>query len=114
MNVKFFIGDFGLLLFFVSQGRETHDSEGSFIEILLPFLISIALIIGLLYRIGFITVDNNPEHVKSLRVWVSAIAIGALIRFIIQGSFEPLFFLVVVSYTIAFSGTMRIIHKLFY
>jgi len=114
LNPKFFIGDFGLLLFFVSQGRETHNSEGSFIEILLPFLVSITLIMGLLYRIGFITVDNDPEYVKSLRVWVSAIAVGALIRFIIQASFEPLFFLVVVSYTIAFSGTIRVIHKLFY
>ena len=61
MNPKLFIGDLAFLLFFVSQGIETHDSEASFLEILMPFVISMIIIWPLFYKIGFLKVDENPD-----------------------------------------------------
>ena len=113
MNPKLFIADFVFLLMFISQGMETHDSEASFLEILLPFIISLALVFPFFYKIGFIKIDNKPEYVKSTRVWISAITIGAMIRFVMNMAFEPTFLLVIVFYSIATSGFIRIIHKQF-
>ena len=114
MNPKLFIGDLAFLLFFVSQGMETHNSEASFLEILIPFLISIIIIIPLFYKIGFLKLDKNQEYIKSLRVWISTITIGVLIRFVMNLAFEPLFLLVIVAYSLGTSGTIRLIHKQFF
>ena len=114
MNAKFFIGDFVFLMFFVSQGIETHNSEASFLEILLPFVISMILILPIFYKIGFLKVDDSPEYIKSLRVWISMITIGVLIRFVMNLAFEPLFLLVIVAYTLGTSGTIRLIHRQFF
>ena len=114
MNPKFFIGDFGFLLFFVSEGIETHNSDSSFLEILLPFVISMILILPIFYKIGFLKVDENPEYIKSLRVWISTITIGVLIRFMMNLAFEPLLLLVIVAYSFATSGTIRLIHRQFF
>ena len=114
MNPKLFIGDFAFLLFFVSQGIETHNSEASVLEILLPFVISMIIIWPLFYKIGFLKIDETPEYIKSLRVWISTITIGVLIRFVMNLAFEPLFLLVIISYSLATSGTIRLIHKQFF
>ena len=113
MNPKLFIADLAFLLFFVSEGIETHNSDSSFLEILLPFVISMILILPIFYKIGFLKVDDSPEYIKSLRVWISMITIGVLIRFVMDLAFEPLFLLVIVAYTLATSGTIRLIHKQF-
>tara|TARA_X000001036_G_C20106799_1_gene573531 strand:- start:35 stop:379 length:345 start_codon:yes stop_codon:yes gene_type:complete len=113
LNPKLFIADLAFLLFFVSEGIETHNSDSSFLEILLPFVISMILILPIFYKIGFLKVDKNPEYIKSLRVWISMITIGVLIRFVMDLAFEPLFLLVIVAYTLATSGTIRLIHKQF-
>ena len=114
MNPKLFIGDFAFLLFFVSEGIETHNSDSSFLEILLPFVISMILILPIFYKIGFLKVDENPEYIKSLRVWISTITIGVLIRFMMNLAFEPLLLLVIVAYSFATSGTIRLIHRQFF
>jgi len=114
VNPKLFIGDLAFLLFFVSQGIETHSSEASFLEILMPFVISMIIIWPLFYKISFLKIDENPEHIKSLRVWISTITIGVLIRFVMNLAFEPLFLLVIISYSLATSGTIRLIHKQFF
>ncbi len=114
MNPKLFLGDFAFLLFFVSQGIETHNSEAGFLEILLPFVISIIIIWPLFYKIGFLKIDETPEYIKSLRVWLSTITIGVLIRFVMNLAFEPLFLLVIVAYTLGTSGTIRLIHRQFF
>jgi len=111
MNHRLFIADFVCLICFILQGMEIHGSEGSVIEILIPFLISIPIVIGMFYWIGFIRVDNEPEYVKGVRVWTSAIAIGAMIRFVSEKAFEPTFLIVILFYTIMTSGTTRMIHK---
>ena len=98
----------------MSQGIETHNSEASFLEILLPFVISMILILPIFYKIGFLKVDDSPEYIKSLRVWISMITIGVLIRFVMDLAFEPLFLLVIVSYSFATSGTIRLIHRQFF
>jgi len=92
---------------------ETHNSEASFLEILIPFLISILIIIPLFYKIGFLKLDKNQEYVKSLRIWVSTISIGVLIRFVMNMAFEPLFLFVIVCYSLSTSGIARLIHKQF-
>ena len=114
MNPKLFIADFAFLLFFVSEGIETHNSDSSFLEILLPFVISMILILPIFYKIGFLKVDDSPEYIKSLRVWISMITIGVLIRFVMNLAFEPLFLLVIVAYTLGTSGTIRLIHRQFF
>ena len=114
MNPRLFIADFAFLLFFVSEGVETHNSDSSFLEILLPFVISMILILPIFYKIGFLKIDDNPEYIKSLRVWISMITIGVLIRFVMDLAFEPLFLLVIVSYSLATSGAIRLIHRQFF
>ena len=114
MNPKLFIGDFAFLLFFVSQGIETHNSDASFLEILLPFAISMVVIFPIFSKIGFLIIDENPEYIKSLRVWISTITIGVLVRFVMNLAFEPLFLLVIVAYSLGTSGTIRLIHKQFF
>ena len=99
MNPKLFVGDFILLLVFISQGMETHNSDSSFLEILVPFLISMLIMVPLFYKIGFLKVDNKAEYVKSLRIWVSTISIGVLIRFVMNMAFEPLFLFVIICYS---------------
>ena len=113
VNPKLFIGDFLLLLVFISQGIETHNSDSSFLEILVPFLISMLIMIPLFYKIGFLKLDNNPEYVKSLRIWVSTISIGVLIRFVMNMAFEPLFLFVIICYSLTTSGIIRMAHSRF-
>ena len=114
MNPKLFIADSAFLLFFVSEGVETHNSDSSFLEILLPFVISMILILPIFYKIGFLKVDDSPEYIKSLRVWISMITIGVLIRFVMDLAFEPLFLLVIVAYSFTTSGAIRLIHRQFF
>ena len=93
---------------------ETHNSEASFLEILIPFLISIIIMIPLFYKIGFLKLDDKTEYVKSLRIWVSTISIGVLIRFVMNMAFEPLFLFVIICYSLSTSGIARLIHKQFF
>ena len=113
VNPKLLIGDFTLLLVFISQGMDTHNSSSSFLEILVPFLISMLIMIPLFYKIGFLKLDNNPEYVKSLRIWVSTISIGVLIRFVMNMAFEPLFLFVIICYSLTTSGIIRMAHSRF-
>ena len=113
MNPKLFVGDFILLLIFINQGMETHNSDSSFLEILVPFLISMLIMVPLLYKIGFLKVDNKPEYIKSLRIWVSTISIGVLIRFVMNMAFEPLFLFVIICYALTTSGIIRAVHSRF-
>ena len=113
MNPKLFVGDFVLLLVFISQGMETHNSDSSFLEILVPFLISMLIMIPLFYKIGFLKVNNKAEYVKSLRIWVSTISIGVLIRFVMNMAFEPLFLFVIICYSLTTSGIIRVVHSRF-
>ena len=113
VNPKLFIGDFLLLLVFISQGIETHNSDSSFLEILVPFLISMLIMIPLFYKIGFLKMDNKPEYVKSLRIWISTISIGVLIRFVMNNAFEPLFLFVIICYFLTTSGIIRFVHSRF-
>ena len=113
MNPKLFVGDFVLLLVFISQGMETHNSDSSFLEILVPFLISMLIMVPLFYKIGFLKVDNKAEYVKSLRIWVSTISIGVLIRFVMNMAFEPLFLFVIICYSLTTSGIIRAAHSQF-
>ncbi|HIK57767.1 MAG TPA: DUF3054 domain-containing protein, partial [Nitrospinaceae bacterium] len=102
-----------LLLVFISQGTETHNSDSSFLEILIPFLISMLIMIPLFYKIGFLKMDNKPEYVKSLRIWISTISIGVLIRFVMNNAFEPLFLFVIICYFLTTSGIIRLVHSRF-
>ena len=113
MNPKLFVGDFILLLIFINQGMETHNSDSSFLEILVPFLISMLIMVPLFYKIGFLKVDNKAEYVKSLRIWVSTISIGVLIRFVMNMAFEPLFLFVIICYSLTTSGIIRAAHSQF-
>ena len=113
MNPKLFVGDFVLLLVFISQGMETHNSDSSFLEILVPFLISMLIMVPLFYKIGVLKVDNKAEYVKSLRIWVSTISIGVLIRFVMNMAFEPLFLFVIICYSLTTSGIIRAAHSQF-
>ena len=113
MNPKLFIGDFVLLLVFISQGMETHNSGSSFLEILVPFLISMLIMVPLFYKVGFLKLDNNSEYIKSLRIWVSTISIGVLIRFVMDMAFEPLFLFVIICYSLTTSGIIRMAHSRF-
>jgi len=111
LNPKLFIGDFVLLLVFISEGMETHKSESNFLEILVPFLISMLITIPLFYKIGFLKLDNNQEYVKSLRIWISTISMGVLIRFVSNMAFEPLFLFVMICYSLTTSGIIRFVHS---
>ena len=81
MNPKFFIADIVFLIAFIVQGMETHDSESSFIEISMPYAI-IVLIMSTFYKIGFIHINEDHEHIKSLRVWMAIILLGTMISFV--------------------------------
>ena len=113
MNPKFFITDFIFLLAFIAQGMETHDSGSSFVEILLPYAAALILIIPALYKIGFIQIDDNPDHIKSLRVWMAVILFGTMIRFIMNDNFAIMYLVVISGYSIFTSGTIRVAHKQF-
>ena len=114
MNYKFFIADVIFLLAFIAQGMETHDSGSSFVEILLPYAAAMMLIMPALYKIGFIQIDDNPDHVKSLRVWMAVILFGTMIRFIMNDNFAIMYLVVIAGYSIFTSGTVRLIHKQVY
>tara|TARA_B100000029_G_scaffold92592_1_gene82519 strand:- start:283 stop:624 length:342 start_codon:yes stop_codon:yes gene_type:complete len=111
MNPKFFIVDLVFLSAFILQGMETHDSSSTFIEISLPYISAIIVIMTILYRIGFIQIDENPEYVKSLRVWMAIILFGTMIRFIINDNFAIMYLLVITGYSVFTSGTIRLIHS---
>lgn len=113
MNVKLFLFDFAFLLFFVTQGRETHNSDDSALIILTPFLISIISIIPFFYKIGFLTINEDAEYVKSLRIWMAIIVTGTLIRFVLKSKFETLFLLVIIIYSLGMSGLSRVVHNQF-
>ena len=111
MNPKFFIADIVFLIAFIVQGMETHNSGTSFVDILIPYAIAIMLIMTILYRIGFIQINEETEHVKSLRVWMAVIIIGSMIRFILNGNFAVTYLIVIAGYSIITSGTVRLIHS---
>ena len=114
MNPKFFIADFVFLIAFILQGMDTHDSDSTFVEISLPYVSAIILIMTVLYKIGFIQINKDTEHVKSLRVWMAVILFGTMIRFIINDNFAIMYLVVVTGYSIFTSGTVRLIHKQVY
>tara|TARA_Y100001958_G_C21137169_1_gene476884 strand:+ start:224 stop:565 length:342 start_codon:yes stop_codon:yes gene_type:complete len=111
MNTKVFVADIVLLIAFILQGMETHNSGTSFVDILIPYAIAIMLIMTILYRIGFIQINEKTEHVKSLRVWMAVIIIGSMIRFILNGNFAVTYLIVIAGYSIITSGTVRLIHS---
>tara|TARA_B100001248_G_scaffold256587_1_gene237837 strand:+ start:608 stop:952 length:345 start_codon:yes stop_codon:yes gene_type:complete len=111
MNPKFFIADTVFLIAFILQGIETHDSDSTFIEISLPYISAIILIMTILYRIGFIQVNEEIEHVKSLRVWMAVILLGTMIRFIMNDNFAIMYLVVITAYSIFTSGFVRFVHK---
>ena len=111
MNPKFFIADIVFLIAFILQGMETHDSNSSFVEISLPYISAIILIMTILYKIGFIQLNDEQEHVKSLRVWMAVILFGTMIRFIINDNFAIMYLVVITGYSVFTSGTIRLIHS---
>ena len=111
MNTKVFVADIVLLIAFILQGMETHNSGTSFVDILIPYAVAIMLIMTILYRIGFIQINEKTEHVKSLRVWMAVIIIGSMIRFILNGNFAVTYLIVIAGYSIITSGTVRLIHS---
>ena len=111
MNPKFFIADTVFLIAFIVQGMETHDSESSFVEISLPYISAIILIMTILYRIGFIQINEEHEHVKSLRVWMAVILFGTMIRFIMNDNFAITYLVVITGYSIFTSGVIRLFHS---
>ena len=111
MNYKFFIADVIFLLAFIAQGMETHDSDSTFIEISLPYVSAIMLIMTVLYRIGFIQINEEAEHVKSLRVWMAVILFGTMIRFIMNDNFAIMYLVVISGYSIFTSGVIRLFHS---
>ena len=111
MNTKVFVADIVLLIAFILQGMETHNSGTSFVDILIPYAIAIMLIMTILYRIGFIQINEKTEHVKSLRVWMAVIIIGSMIRFILNGNFAVTYLIVIAGYSIITSGTVRLIYS---
>tara|TARA_Y100000591_G_scaffold276566_1_gene253816 strand:- start:109 stop:450 length:342 start_codon:yes stop_codon:yes gene_type:complete len=111
MNTKVFVADIVLLIAFILQGMETHNSGTSFVDILIPYAIAIMLIMTILYRIGFIQINEETEHVKSLRVWMAVIIIGSMIRFILNGNFAVTYLIVIAGYSIITSGTVRLIYS---
>ena len=111
MNPKFFIADLVFLIAFILQGMETHDSESSFVEISLPYVSAIILIMTILYKIGFIQINKETEHVKSLRVWMAVILFGTMIRFIINDHFAMMYLVVITGYSVFTSGVIRLFHS---
>ena len=113
MNPRFFILDTVLLIAFILQGMETHDSDSSFVDISLPYISAIILIMTILYRIGFIQINEKTEHVKSLRVWMSVILFGTMIRFIMNDNFAIMYLVVITGYSVFTSGFVRVVHSKF-
>ena len=113
MNPRFFILDTVFLIAFILQGMETHDSDSSFIEISLPYISAIIIMMTILYRIGFIQINEEVEHVKSLRVWMSVILFGTMIRFVLNDNFAVMYLLVVTGYSLFTSGFVRFVHSKF-
>ena len=111
MNPKFFIADLVFLIAFILQGMETHDSDSTFVDISLPYVSAIILIMTTLYKIGFIQLNDEQEHVKSLRVWMAVILFGTMIRFIINDNFAIMYLVVITGYSVFTSGTIRLIHS---
>ena len=111
MNPKFFIADLVFLIAFIIQGMETHDSDSTFVDISLPYISAIILIMTILYKIGFIQLNDEQEHVKSLRVWMAIILLGTMIRFIINDNFAIMYLVVITGYSVFTSGTIRLIHS---
>ena len=111
MNPKFFIADVVFLIAFIVQGMETHDSESSFTEISMPYAVAIVLIMSTFYRIGFIKLNNDHEHIKSLRVWMAIILLGTMIRFVLNDNFAIMYLLVITAYSLFTSGFIRFVHK---
>ena len=111
MNPKFFIADVVFLVAFILQGMETHDSDSTFIEIFLPYISAIIIIMTVLYRIGFIQVNEEAEYVKSLRVWMAVILFGTMIRFIMNDNFAVMYLVVISGYSIFTSGAIRLFHS---
>ena len=111
MNPKFFIADVIFLIAFILQGMETHDSDSSFVEISLPYISAIIIIMTILYRIRFIQVNEEHEHVKSLRVWMAVILFVTMIRFIMNDNFAIMYLIVIAGYSIFTSGTVRLFHS---
>ena len=111
MNPKFFIADVVFLIAFILQGMETHDSDSTFVDISLPYVSAIILIMIILYKIEFIQINEEVEHVKSLRVWMAIILFGTMIRFIINDNFAMMYLVVITGYSVFTSGTIRLIHS---
>ena len=111
MNPKFFIADIIFLIAFVLQGMETHDSDSTFVEIALPYISAIIIIMTVLYRIGFIQINEEHEHVKSLRVWMAVILLGTMTRFIMNDNFAIMYLVVITGYSIFTSGVVRLFHS---
>jgi len=113
MNPKFFIADILFLVAFILQGMETHDSDSSFLEISLPYISAIIIIMTVLYRIGFIQINEEVEHVKSLRVWMAIILLGTMIRFVLNDNFAIMYLVVITAYSLFTSGFVRFVHSKF-
>ena len=64
-----------------------------------------------LYPIGFIQINEDAEHVKSLRVWMAVILFGTMIRFIMNDNFAIMYLVVISGYSIFTSGTIRLFHS---
>ena len=111
MNPKFFIADIIFLIAFILQGMETHDSDSSFVEISLPYISAIIIIMTILYRIGFIQVNEEHEHVKSLRVWMAVILLGTMIRLVVNDNFAIMYLVVITGYSLFTSGAIRLFHS---
>jgi len=111
VNPRFFILDTAFLIAFILQGMETHDSDSSFSEISLPYISAIIIIMTVLYRIGFIQVNEEAEYVKSLRVWMAVILFGTMIRFIMNDNFAVMYLVVISGYSIFTSGAIRLFHS---
>ena len=111
MNPKFFIADILFLVAFILQGMETHDSDSSFLEISLPYISAIIIIMTVLYRIGFIQINEEVEHVKSLRVWMAIILLGTMIRFVLNDNFAIMYLVVITAYSLFTSGFVRFVHS---
>ena len=111
MNLRFFVVDLVFLIAFILQGMETHDSDSTFVDISLPYISAIILIMTILYKIEFIQINEEVEHVKSLRVWMAVILLGTMIRFIVNDNFAIMYLVVITAYSLFTSGFVRFVHS---
>ena len=65
----------------------------------------------ILYRIGFIQINEEVEHIKSLRVWMAVILFGTMIRFTMNDNFAVMYLVVITGYSLFTSGFVRFVHK---